>query len=403
MPFQKDWARTVIAGLGRDAFTQFVDKLLGDHYKPNFRAIPDLGPLPCFSRRLYPESLELRRQDDWWGIQKSTGLYLVDHLPLQVLSNPRPKDIHSPQLLATVENVQRTDWKDRCVIFILNNSAFGEPERLQNIVLPAYDEVLSSHGLDLSSVGNADSLADVPSTSGVLTKFLAEYWDGLAVALDRDGPRVDPFIAQSYLASAISTDQSGPFEPVCPRPVAQLKDVIQEFERMLSSTPSERQLEEFFREYYREIFGFKYDRIETQLWLRLPSADVRGKYRRTDLFLRNAASRDWELIELKRSTVPLVGNYRDVPTLAKCVHDSMYQIENYLRLLRQDQIRRQLATDGIEYFEPVAQLVIGRQPSITTKEWRWLQSTNCSGINVVSYDHLLCEMKERLRGMTNLG
>lgn len=387
-PLHQDWARTVIAGLGRDAFTHVVGELLGQYYAPHFGPIPDLGPLPCFSRRLPRGGYPI-------GMGDTVGLYLIDHLPFHILTNPSREALHSPRFIETVQRVKQSHWNDSHV-FVLNNSVFLTDGLLQDFVLPEYDAILSANNIELSMVGNADSIAANPTTDSFLANFLRNYGDGLSVALRKDGPRLYPFIAQSYLASGSMAQKSGPLEPMFVSSLRRQHLVIQEFQKLLVSMASERKIEEFLVAHYREVFGFRYDRITTQLWLRLPSADVSGKNRRIDLFLRNGVSGDWELFELKRSTVHLTGTYRDIPTLAKTVHDSVLQIENYLRLLAQDQVRQRFQLEGIEYFEPIPHLVIGRRPSIDLKEWRWLMSKNRSGINIVTYDDLLNEMKARL-------
>ena len=402
MSSEQNWASTTISGLGRDAFAQLVAELLSAEYR-NVERIPNLGPLPCFSRWFVPQSMwQLRRRDDsFFGEPDPVGLYVIDHLPMQVLARPSPADIRSPLLEATLSEVHHSDLRE-CPVFILNNSTLDDRASLQDLLLPTYDETLVSFGLKLSAVGNADSIAQQPETARRLARFLSQYWDGIAVSLERDGPRVDQFIAQSYLPSAVSALQSGPFEPLSQGGGGhRLHVVIKELERLLATSSTERQLEEFLREHYQDIFGFQYDRIETQLWLRLLGADIAERNRRTDLFLRNAVSGDWELVELKRATVRLVGTSRDVPTLASAVHDAIHQIDNYLRLLQQDQIRQQLKRQGIEYFEPIAHLVIGRQPSMSQREWRWLLGNNRSGVNIKSYDCLLRDMKVRLKTLTS--
>jgi hypothetical protein len=195
------------------------------------------------------------------------------------------------------------------------------------------------------------------------------------------------------MKSGVRFGTSVPLEPVLP--VRRARSVCEAFESLLRNDPKERVIEEFLRANYREIFGFRYDRIATQLWLVLPEADLGHRRRRTDLFLRNAVTSDWELVELKRSHVKLTGTNRDLPALSRQVHAALQQAKNYQRLLQQDRVRRALAREGIEYFEPSARVVIGRKPTIALKEWRWLCAEYGRDPELLTYDDLLQELRQR--------
>jgi len=83
--------------------------------------------------------------------------------------------------------------------------------------------------------------------------------------------------------------------------------------------------------------------------------------------MRNALEEDWELFELKRSNVALTKTISDVPLLVTSVNDAIAQVKNYKRILEQDAVKKRLAEDGIEYYEPEINLVIGKNPSIHIK------------------------------------
>ena len=164
---------------------------------------------------------------------------------------------------------------------------------------------------------------------------------------------------------------------------------------MINRAPNEAELERFLVAHYKDIFGTKYDRIETQLWLRCPELDIAGKDRRLDLFLRNSIISDWELFEIKR-VVPLTGTYRDTPVMATEVLHSVQQVKNYSRNLSSDSVKRRLAREGIEYFEPSLNLVIGRRPQTRIDQWRWLLSSQNGGVKIITFDELRDELSQRV-------
>jgi hypothetical protein len=149
------------------------------------------------------------------------------------------------------------------------------------------------------------------------------------------------------------------------------------------------------KRYYQEIFGFGYDKIETQIWLRFPDLDISSKSRRLDIFMRNSIQGDWDLFEIKKP-VKLTKTYRDVPVFTDEITSAIQQLRNYGRLLSQDKVKKALAQDGIEYYVPSLNLVVGRSPNIPHEQWRWLKSTNERDLKIVTYDELLIAMRNRL-------
>ena len=158
----------------------------------------------------------------------------------------------------------------------------------------------------------------------------------------------------------------------------------------------EAELEDFLVAHYKEIFGTKYDRVETQLWLHFPDVDITDRKRRLDVFLRNSVVNDWELFEIKRLT-PVSSTYRDVPVIAREVTNAIHQIKNYARTLMQDKVKSHFAAQGIEYFVPKLSVVIGRTPAIPHDQWRWLKTENETSVNIITFDQLLSELRCRLQ------
>jgi hypothetical protein len=228
-----------------------------------------------------------------------------------------------------------------------------------------------------------------------LSSFLRQDTDGMRIAVQGDKFVVAPFATESILTAGVLGARLLPYQPLYEGARESRNDIIEEFEELLNASIAEAKLEDFIARHFRDIFGSKYDRIERQLWLRMPEVDVTGRDRRVDLFLRNAVTSDWELVELKRTDVALTTSYRqDMPMFTREVLGAIQQLRNYSRLLLQQSIRDKLARNGIEYFEPEVSLVIGRAPSIQTARWRRLVAQS-GDVRVTTYDQLLGEMKMR--------
>jgi hypothetical protein len=103
---------------------------------------------------------------------------------------------------------------------------------------------------------------------------------------------------------------------------------------------------------------------------------------------------DWELFEIKR-VVPLSRTHRDIPVVTSEVTNAIQQLKNYNRILNQDVVKRDFAKQGIHYYEPSLNLVIGKEPSIPHATWRYL-ATSDNDVRILTYDNLLSQMENRL-------
>lgn len=277
------------------------------------------------------------------------------------------------------------------------------------------EELLSLYEKELSSMlpnsayrigaGNINTFIKGDAKNGAvvlnnLHNFLTENDDGICISLSDRGIHTSRFIAENEFAGVTRKSMSL-IQPTLKKVIA-ANDVLVEFNKLIFSDAKESHLEEFLRQHYQQIFGGKYDRISTQLWLRFPDLDIGKKDRRLDIFMRNTLIGDWELFELKRSNIELSKSVSDVPMFVSAVHDAITQVRNYKRLLEQDKVKRALADEGIEYYEPEINLVIGKKPSIPTYQWRRLLTDNRSDIRITTYDMLCEEAKQRLADAENI-
>ena len=163
----------------------------------------------------------------------------------------------------------------------------------------------------------------------------------------------------------------------------------------MNSDVQERILEEFLQEHYRDIFGNHYDKIATQLWLKFPELDIGNKVRRMDLFMRNSVSDDWEMYELKRANVIPAKNVRGVPMFTDLVYQAIAQAKNYKALLQQDAVKRKFAQEGIEYFEPEINIIVGKKSGISTAQWRRMIADHRGDVKIRTYDEFFKEASYR--------
>ncbi len=234
---------------------------------------------------------------------------------------------------------------------------------------------------------------DAAITVAAFQRFVDTYREGIQIHFSTDAAEVNTFAAEKPLFCGVSRESHRPYEPLTLRRTEQVQ-VLRDFESLINSNAKERQLEEFLVENFRLIFDPKFDRIETQLWLRFPELDAFGKSRRLDVFLRNSVINDWELFEIKRAT-KLTSTYRDSQVLASEVCYAIQQVKYYRQLLTQDKVRQKFEAEGISYFQPSLNLIIGRNPQISDRQFRQLIS-NEKEVKIITFDELLREMKLRI-------
>jgi Domain of unknown function (DUF4263) len=292
----------------------------------------------------------------------------------------------------------RKGEKLHAVGFITNLSGV-EREVYDGFLIPAYQRLKRRYGLKKPPVliGSCDSFVDlVPEkTQEVFANFVNTYQEGIAILLSESAASVNGFVTERCLSSGVLPECKLPYEPALVSYAVRKKAMLTEFESLINSEASEKKLEEFIATHYKDIFGAKYDRVETQLWLRFPQLDVSGKCRRLDIFLRNAVVNDWELFEVKRP-IKLSKSYRDVPALVGEVLTAVQQTKNYARTLSQDVVKRHFAKEGIVYYEPMLSVVIGRTPQIPLEQWQWLRRSNEDRVRIITFDDLLNELRFRL-------
>jgi hypothetical protein len=140
-------------------------------------------------------------------------------------------------------------------------------------------------------IGSYDSFLELNAkeTSDTFKEFLVNNSDGLSISIERDKLEVRNFTYENSLEGGILPINKQPVEPIFITKLKKKAQAILEFEYLLKRNAKENELEKFLAAHYKEIFGSKYDRIETQLWLRFPELDISGKNRRIDILLRNSS------------------------------------------------------------------------------------------------------------------
>ncbi len=282
------------------------------------------------------------------------------------------------------------------IAFVTNFSGIDKDTYVDQII-PKFQKLLEEINLDgIAHVGSIDSFLELEfdKTLMAFKNFMLKYDNEVSISANEDKVSIDKFYSDKYITKGTSKKSNSPYESIYITPSYSKSEILLEFENLINSRASENTLERFLTQYYKEIFGERYDRIETQLWLRFPELDIAGSNRRIDLFLRNAVDRDWELFELKKSQ-KLTRTYRDVPTFTNEIFHAIQQIRNYENILKQEKVKQKFYEEGIEYYYPELRLVIGNRPDISTEQWRWLKTTNENKLKIITFEDLISEMRMR--------
>lgn len=266
-----------------------------------------------------------------------------------------------------------------------------------DVLIPKFENLIEDLNITATTaVGSCDSFTELKPSNSILAfeNFLERYKSDLSISIHEDKVKFEYCSCEKYLTSGVLSESKSPCEPIFIHKDFNQSELIKELECLINTRADEKLLEQFLSEHYRTIFGFQYDRIETQLWLRFPALDMNN--RRLDIFLRNSIERDWELFELKK-IMKLSRTYRDVPVFMNEIYLAIQQMKNYKRILSQDSVKQKLSLEGIEYYHPELRLVIGSKPDISLDQWRWLKSSNENNLKIITYDDLLSEMRLRYK------
>lgn len=406
--------KNLLSRLSRHAFENFVVDLFNYYYDDedpdeNLVAIPNAG------EGVYYQGL----LDSYGGSLHK--VFLVHFLPLELFKTFKPESVVDEELSQRLKKVYeiykgqigywgivseylRKATKLQSLGFITNIHNI-ERDIYDNVIIPQYKKAADRARLrKFIVVGSYDSFIDlVPEKTEIVFKsFILKNTEGLYISFEDERFNVSRFISERNIACGVLRKSYLPYEPIIPVLSSGQDTAINEFQELIRKETPEAELEKFIIAHYNDIFGPKYDRVETQLWLKFPELDIAGKERRLDIFLRNSVINDWELFEVKR-VVNLTHTYRDAPVLAREVSYSIQQIKNYSKTLQQDTVRRYFAEQGIEYYHPSLNIIVGKTPQIPHEQWRYLLAVNERDVKILTFDNLLEEMKLRLNDRFNAG
>jgi hypothetical protein len=396
-----------LSRLTRAAFREFLIELFSADRKARYHS--GFYPLPIAGEDVFYEPYL-----DSYG-DSIHNVYLLHFPPFELFHPSSEMTMLDPVLirqLARVRNVYhrrigqwgmvsphlRKDDALKSVGFLTNLFGLEKPVH-QDFLVPAYQRLKRYCGLKRPPVlvGSVDSFIELSldETQQAVRRLVEKHRDGIVVTVAAEGVQVGEYASERYLSGGVLSPMHMPLEPVFVSFAVRQRAIFESFRSLLQEDAVEVKLEEFLVAHFRELFGEKYDRIETQLWMRFPELDVGGKNRRFDLFLRNSVINDWELFEVKRPVV-LSSTYRDIPVIAKEVTGAIHQARNYARILAQEKAKRHFSRLGIEYCEPSLNVVIGRTPEISHEQWRWLRTVNEDKVKIITFDDLLNGLRCRL-------
>lgn len=281
------------------------------------------------------------------------------------------------------------------IIAFVSNLAGFEEEFYQDFVLPELEDLMQAIKMPgVAKIGTCDSFIDLDfeNVKYVFEKVISKA-KGLVISFDDGQVNCKEFQSERYLKGGVLKGSLAPITTaaVFTDTISEIKD---EFQRLLVSSSKEKELERFVKKYYRHLFGMEYDRIETQVWLKCSNIDYLGKDRRLDVFLRNSASSNWDVLELKHLLKPIRLN-RSNAYLASEICRGISQLKNYQSLLSQKSVQEQLKRIGIDAFEPQLKLVITKAPQEHISVWDKLKRQYANDIKIIAIEELVNEVTIR--------
>lgn len=397
--------KQLLACLNKKAFTQFVFEFCNLN---TFSSDKGFNKLRVLKNEYFEEHYATLPSSGSIYECQGYNLIIPFFIPLELLLRADDLSFIEPNLVNKLKNYKNTMRNREArwffpvdgnyimpnISFITNFAGIDENIYIDQM-LPKFENVLKKIELEgNASVGSIDSLLGMQFDKAMLAfgNFITKYKGELSISF-RDGEiHIEKCYPDKYITKGILRNNL--YESIYIGPSNSKCEIILEFEKLVNSKVSENTLERFLAKYYKEIFGERYDRIETQLWLRFPELDISGNNKRIDLFLRNAIDRDWELFELKKPQ-KLTCTYRDIPTFTSEIYQAIQQIRNYEKILLQEKVKKRLFKEGIEYHYPELRLVIGDKPDISHEQWRWLKTTNENKLKIITFEDLINEMKIR--------
>ena len=88
-------------------------------------------------------------------------------------------------------------------------------------------------------------------------------------------------------------------------------------------------------------------------------------------------------------------NVRGVPMFTDLIYQAIAQAKNYKALLQQDAVKRKFAQEGIEYFEPEINIIVGKKSGISTAQWRRMIADHRGDVKIRTYDEFFKEASYR--------
>lgn len=295
------------------------------------------------------------------------GIYLPHYIPYELYKNPYDIPVDSPYLrkkLQIIFDEYKNEFFPTLMtyhtgrlgnllnsIYFINNIAGFPIEFYHDYLIDEYIKLTKSVGVDLDDeftthVGSFDTF--IASDPEIVVKLIDEYLSNnfdVSFSMEEGNIKVQKCANHKYLTSGVGKITKFPYNSLVVEHFNDKSNILKEFEDLLNKYPTEDELEKFLGRYY------------------------------LDIFLHNNVINDWELFELKK-IMPLTKTYRDIPVFRNEIYSAIQQLKNYDRILQNHEVKEKLKRDGIEYYEPSLNLVVGRTSTLPHDEWRWLATSN---------------------------
>jgi len=335
--------------------------------------------------------------------------YFTHYLPNDVLSEKELTifNVGDPEIVYRLEKIKEVYDKNpdkMPSMFFFNQLEGADTSYYEEILIPEYQVLLYKMGFRLRNVGvgNCDSfvLTHRKESEEAYRDIICNSVDEYAIDFKDNRFNIYANTFENPLPAGVTRVQKHPCESVYLRELTNIEGRMQDFMHLLSTNPSEQELEKFLKIYVKDIFGPEYE-IKTQILLRFPELDIGQKDKRiVDVLLRNTLRGDWGIYELKK-VVSFLRSKSGRPAQKANLTDALVQVRSYYKLLMSDEVKKKFRDEGIEYAELKMYVIIGRKPQVSEKVWKFFLECIPNDIKLITWDGLLENMVNRASNYIN--
>jgi hypothetical protein len=417
MEYNIEQIKNTVARMGKRTWNKFAEALI------EFESIRLQSAYPVND---IPLQGYIRDEEDEILIHEE--LLLVNFFPFQIIKNLQNANLETPELTESLSKLYNkagvfftNDGKGRSGYYDM--TIFHNFPSTSEFMKKKYEEIIRKYLhiqkkitlIDIDFAFNYPFLR--PSWEQSYGQKAFEYIsksdisdsniEGLAFEISNGKIIISPFCNECILSAGITKKSKIPLEPVYLK-IHDKKDYKTFTCDFPDNVAKERELQEKLINNITSLMIENYEHIDVQIWLKFPELDKYKKYKRFNVLLRNSVINDEDLFDL--ALPKSIDNvYEGFEDLIKGYEYIIQETVSALKQLKKcdtkpihDKIKEMLSQEGIENCEPCVRLVLGKNPQIKKETWKWILSNNEDNLNILSYDKLINEMKNRIDDRSKL-